>query len=77
MSGRDKAFGAIMCLVAILLGALYFWALFSPGYWSLYAVYTVVSVLVLGVFGIMFWVGYTIATTPSIQEVEKAAKRKR
>lgn len=77
MSGRDTAFGAFTCLIAILLGVVYFAAMFGilAGY-ALLAMEVVVSLGVLVILGIIFWVGYTIATTPSIEEIEKAARKK-
>jgi len=72
MSARDKAFGLICCLLAVLMGVIYFYAIY--GGYGLYALYIVVSLMVLLILGVLFWIGYTIATTPSIEEIEKAAK---
>lgn len=76
MSARDAVFGAIMCIVAILLGIIYLFALFGPGGYALWAIEIVVSVGFLIVLAIMFWIGWTILKTPSIEELEKVSKAK-
>ena len=75
MSGRDKAFGGILCLLALVIGVAYFYALFTP-YW-VWVLKAVLSVFMIIILVVIFWVGYTIATTPSIEEIEKGAKRKK
>lgn len=70
MATRDKIFGIIICLLALVLGGVYAYALFGPGGYALLAIEIVVSLGFLAVLVIMFWVGYTIITTPSIEEIE-------
>ena len=75
MSGRDKAFGGVMIIIALLIGAIYFWALL--GGFALWAMEIVVSTIVVMTVLIMAWVGFTISTTPSIEEVEAVARKKK
>lgn len=77
MAARDKVFGGILCIVAVLIAIVYLYALFGPGGYALWAIEIVVTIGLLVFLGILFWVGYTIASTPSIEEVEKAARRKK
>jgi hypothetical protein len=74
MSGRDKAFGGTMVVIALLLAVIYFWALF--GGFALWAMEIVVSIFTIVILMMVGWVGYTIATTPSIEEIEAAARKK-
>jgi len=70
MTARDTIFGVILCLLALVLGGVYFYALLGPGGYALLAIEIVVSIGLVGALLLMFWVGYTIVTTPSIEEIE-------
>ena len=74
MAARDKAFGAILAILAVLLGAVYGYALFFG--FALLALEIVVSLGLAAILLIVIWMGYTIATTPSIEEIEAAVKGK-
>ena len=75
MAGRDKVFGALVSIAALILGVLYFWAL--VGGFALWAMEIAVSIGVVIFLGMMLWIGVTIATTPSIEEIEAAARKKK
>lgn len=79
MAARDKVFGGILCLIAVLLAIAYLYAVLpgTPGAYTLIAIEIVVSVGFLVFLSVLFWIGYTIASTPSIEEVEKAARRRK
>lgn len=74
MGARDKVFGIVMCVLAVLIGVVYFYMIFTPLWWT--ALRFVVSTGVLIVLGILFWVGWTIARTPTVEEIEAAGKTK-
>ncbi|MDP7282171.1 MAG: hypothetical protein QF475_00835 [Candidatus Undinarchaeales archaeon] len=78
MSARDKLFGGILCLLALLVGVVYFVVLINgpTTFWfftlsPLLALEIVVSVFFVFAVIVMLWVGYTIMTTPSIEDIEK------
>lgn len=75
MSGRDKAFGGVMIIGALLTAVIYFWALL--GGFALWAMEIVVSTIVVITMFVAAWIGYTIATTPSIEEIEAVARKKK
>ena len=79
MSLRDKIFGGILCILALFIAAIYFYVLFVGPVWFLNPLILLeIVVSLFFVFGIIivFWIGYTIATTPSIEEIEKSSKKK-
>jgi len=73
MAVRDKIFGSIISLLAILLAVIYVYAMVWGGY-ALLAVQIVVTLGFLTFLAIVFWVGYTIVTTPTIEEIQKKKK---
>ena len=75
MAGRDKVFGALISIGAVIVGILYFWAL--VGGFALWAMEIAVSTGVVIFLAMLLWIGITIATTPSIEEIEAAARKKR
>lgn len=75
MAGRDKVFGALISIGAVIVGMLYFWAL--VGGFALWAMEIAVSTGVVIFLAMVLWIGITIATTPSIEEIEAAARKKR
>lgn len=73
---RDKAIGAGMLIGSIAVILVYIWLLWFP-IWSGVDVFLLKltgTVAVAAVFGILAWIGYTLATTPPpkpIEEIEK------
>ncbi len=73
---RDQVIGASLMVVSAAVVIVYLWLLFFP-----FAAGIDILVLkltgaigVAGVFGILAWIGYTLATTPPpkpIEEIEK------
>lgn len=78
MSLRDKIFGGILCIISLLVAAVYFYVLFvgPVGFLNpLLLLEIVVSLFFVFAVIVVFWIGYTIATTPSIEELEKSSKK--
>jgi|TARA_Y100000034_G_C6910483_1_gene424545 hypothetical protein len=78
MSVRDKLFGGILCLLTLVVAVMYFFVLYNGP--TTFIFFTLSPLLVLEivvsiffVFAVivMFWVGYTILTTPSIEDIKK------
>ena len=79
----DRVIGVGLVVVSVLVILVYFWLLFIPPDWTVpilqlsvtdFLIRLTVMVGVLGVFGILAWIGYTLATTPPpkpIEEIEK------
>jgi len=70
---RDQVIGWILVLVSLVVIIVYTYIMFFTNYWELLVKITLV-VGVLGIGGIMAWIGYTLATTPPpkpIEEIEK------
>lgn len=70
---RDQAVGILLLIVSIVVVIAYGWLVFFTQYWQLILQLTG-FIAVAGVFGILAWIGYTLATTPPpkpIEEIEK------
>ncbi len=70
---KDKIVGISLLIGSIAVILIYGWLVFLSEYWKLVLQLTG-FVAVAGVFGILAWVGYTLATTPPpkpIEEIEK------
>lgn len=72
----DKAIGSGLLILSIIVIIAYIWLVFFPPIagldWLVIKLTNVVIILV--VFGILAWIGYTLATTPPpkpIEEIEK------
>ena len=59
MTDGSRAQGALICVGAVVVAALFLAGLLAESYWALALP---VALLVLGVLGLAFWVGWTIAT---------------
>ena len=78
---RDQVIGAGLTLVSAIVIIVYGVLMFKPPSWTILGMTTDIFLLkltgfiaVLGVFGILGWIGYTLATTPPpkpIEEIEK------
>jgi len=79
----DRVIGIGLVAVSIVVILVYFWLLFIPPDWNVplldisvtdFLIRLTVMIGVLGVFGILAWIGYTLATTPPpkpIEEIER------
>jgi len=76
---KDQAIGALLMLGSIIVCAIYVYALFICGQEiALLVLKLTGTVAVLGVLGILAWIGYTLATTPPpppIEELEKELEK--
>lgn len=73
MLAKDKAIGSLLTIASIAIVVLYAYLLFFTGY-DLILLKITGFVAIAGVFGILAWIGYTLATTPPpkpIEEIEK------
>jgi hypothetical protein len=59
MSDSSRTQGGLICVAVVILAALFLLGLLQQSYWALALP---VAVLVSFVLGLVFWVGYTIAT---------------
>ena len=70
---RDQIIGVGLLIVSIIVIIVYGWLVFFTE-WSLLILQITGFIAVAGVFGILAWIGYTLATTPPpkpIEEIEK------
>ncbi|AKG39117.1 transcriptional regulator [Infirmifilum uzonense] len=70
---RDQLIGVALAVISILVIIVYGWILFFTE-WSMLLLQLSAFIAVVGVFGILAWIGYTLATTPPpkpIEEIEK------
>ncbi len=73
---KDQVVGAGLVAVSIAVIVVYVWLVFFPP-WAgidLIVLKLTGAIAVAGVFGILAWIGYTLATTPPpkpIEEIEK------
>ena len=73
---KDKLVGIALMICSVLVIIIYGWLMFLPPHpvWSLITLKITAFVLIIAVFGILAWIGYTLATTPPpkpIEEIEK------
>ena len=70
---KDQVVGALLMVLAVAVIIAYGWIVFFTE-WSLLLLQITGFIAVAGVFGILGWIGYTLATMPPpkpIEEVEK------
>jgi len=70
---RDQVVGVLLMVLAVAVIVAYGWIVFFTE-WSLLLLQITGFIAVLGIFGILAWIGYTLATTPPpkpIEEIEK------
>ena len=73
LMSRDQVIGGALVAVSIVVVIVYAWLVFFSQWWELVLKLTG-FVAIAGVFGILGWIGYTLATTPPpkpIEEIEK------
>jgi len=73
---KDNVIGAAILVASVVVIAVYIWLTFFPPLTGLdlFILKLTGSVAVAAVFGILAWIGYTLATTPPpkpIEEIEK------
>jgi len=74
---RDQVVGALLIVLSVAVIIVYGWMVFFTE-WSLLLLQITGFIAVLGVFGILAWIGYTLATTPPpkpIEEIEKELEK--
>lgn len=74
---RDQLIGGIMMVAALIGIVIYAWIMFFTE-WYLLLLELTAFIAVAGVLGIIAWIGYTLATTPSpkpIEEIEKELQK--
>ena len=67
--GKDQGLGALLAVSGLVGVLLYGWLTFFSA-WSLLVLEVTGFVVVAGVLGIIVWIGYTLATTPSPTSLE-------
>lgn len=70
---RDQVIGYLLLAVSAVVIVVYGWLVFASEY-ALIILKLTGFIAVAGVFGILAWIGYTLATTPPpkpIEEIEK------
>jgi len=77
---RDNVIGTGILVVSIAVIVIYIWLIFFPPLigLDLFILKLTGSVAVAGIFGILAWIGYTLATTPPpkpIEEIEKEIEK--
>jgi predicted DNA-binding transcriptional regulator len=75
--GRDQVVGALLMVLSVAVIMVYGWIVFFTE-WSFRLLQITGFIAVLGVFGILAWIGYTLATTPPpkpIEEIEKELEK--
>lgn len=73
---KDQAIGAALLAVSAIVIVVYIWLVFFPPLYGLdlFLLKITGAVAVVGIFAIIGWIGYTLATTPPpkpIEEIEK------
>lgn len=73
---RDQALGSLLLVISIIIIIAYTWLVFFPPMYGadIFLLKLTGTVAVAGVFAILGWIGYTLATTPPpkpIEEIEK------
>jgi predicted DNA-binding transcriptional regulator len=79
---KDNVIGAAILIASIAVIAVYIWLTFFPPLTGLdlFILKLTGSVAVAAVFGILAWIGYTLATTPPpkpIEEIEKETEQEK
>ncbi|MCI4396744.1 MAG: transcriptional regulator, partial [Thermoprotei archaeon] len=67
---KDKVVGGLLLIASLIIIVLYAYLLFFTSYYLILLELTGL-VAVVGVFGILAWIGYTLATTPPPKPIEE------
>ncbi len=73
MVAKDKAIGGLLLIVSVIVIIVYGYILFFTKYDILLLKITGL-VAVIAVFGVLAWIGYTLATTPPPKPLEELEK---
>ncbi len=73
MVSKDKAIGGLLLIVSVIVIIVYGYILFFTKYDILLLKITGL-VAVIAVFGVLAWIGYTLATTPPPKPLEELEK---
>lgn len=71
---RDRLIGWVLVAVSVAVIFLYGWLMWFNEELSMVLIKLTLTIAVIAVFGILAWIGYTLATTPPpkpIEEIEK------
>jgi len=77
---KDQIIGALLVIISIIVVAAYIVLLFFPGMipgtegWDIHLIKITLFLAVAAVFGILAWIGYTLATTPPPKPIEELEK---
>ncbi len=71
---RDQIVGWSIFIASILVIVLYGYVLFLLPQYTMLLLQITAMVAVAGVFGILAWIGYTLATTPPPKPIEEMEK---
>ena len=81
MGTQDKFFGGIISLVSVLIIVAWVYVMWGTqdviSDMKFTAIKILTTIIVVGFMLVVLWIGYTIATTPSIEELEAHARRRR
>jgi predicted DNA-binding transcriptional regulator len=77
---KDQFIGAALLTASLIVVIAYVWLVFFPPLTGadIFMLKLTGTVAVAGVFGILSWIGYTLATTPPpkpIEEIEKEIEK--
>lgn len=70
---RDKVIGGLLLVVSAVIIVVYGWLVFTTIWWE-FVLKITGFLAIAALFGILGWIGYTLATTPPpkpIEEIEK------
>ena len=71
--GKDQLIGVGLLVISTIVVVVYGWLVFFTE-WSLLLLQITGFVAIVGIFGVLGWIGYTLASTPPpkpIEEIEK------
>ncbi|HIJ98513.1 TPA: transcriptional regulator [archaeon] len=81
MAAQDKAFGFLLSVISVLIIVAWVYVMWGTedilktNQWLAIKIFATVLLVVIML--IVLWVGYTIATTPSIEEIEAEVRKRR
>ena len=70
---KDQLIGGALLVISVIVIVVYGWLIFLTQWWEIVLKLTG-FIAIAAVFGILGWIGYTLATTPPpkpIEEIEK------
>jgi predicted DNA-binding transcriptional regulator len=70
---RDQTVGVLLCLGSVLGILAYGWLVFASE-WAMLVLQLTGFIAVGAVLGILAWIGYTLATTPTPKPIEAEVK---